>query len=240
MSCYHVKIFYRLEIFLLGASIATVSNKTQQSGPAVFDTNAMYNKYDTTDTFHLSLAAYTQIQTHQLLNHQQQQFVVQQQQQQQPLQPQQAPHQQQLQAQLPQRSQAQLLQATAIQPSLQAPAHTVPALAIQPITPAQQHHQNHSQTQSQTQYSVALLPKAAQPSQQTAIFHSTTTAGAAPQVFPHNGHPPALSPTPQARAKPMQLAAANPQAQPALTTVSVWLFFTSCFLSGTDIVGSSR
>nr|XP_055044136.1 polyhomeotic-like protein 2 isoform X2 [Misgurnus anguillicaudatus] len=58
--------------------------------------------------------AYTQIQTHQLLQQHKQQFLIQQQP-----------------PQLMQRAQAQLLEATTIQP------HTVQALAIQPVLPAQ-------------------------------------------------------------------------------------------------------
>ncbi|XP_076132041.1 polyhomeotic-like protein 2 isoform X3 [Alosa pseudoharengus] len=169
----------------------------------------------------LFTTAYTQIQTHQLLKQQQQQFVIQQQQQQQQQQPQhlqqqqQQQHlqqqQQQQQSQLPQRSQAQLSQATPIQSSLQTQAHTVHAMAIQPAMPAPLQNQNHNHNQSQC--TIAILPKPAVPNPQPIIFHSTVTA----QVLPHNGHPPALSPPSPANAKPMQLAAANPQVQPGVT-----------------------
>ncbi|KAL7859901.1 hypothetical protein SRHO_G00150480 [Serrasalmus rhombeus] len=74
----------------------------------------------TTVTSHpLINTAYTQIQTHQLLQQHKQQFVIQQQ------------------SQLSQRSQAQLLQSASIQPCLQPQAQTVQTVAIQPALAGQ-------------------------------------------------------------------------------------------------------
>ncbi|XP_015192613.2 polyhomeotic-like protein 2 isoform X1 [Lepisosteus oculatus] len=137
--------------------------------------------------------AYTQIQPHQLIQHQQHkqhQFVIQQQ------------------SQLPQRSQAQLLHTASIQPQLQTQAQPVQALTIQSALA--------TQSQSQ-QCSIPVLPKppahqAPAPSQQATIFHST--------VSPQNGHPTAMNQAAHPKPQPVQLAAVNLQIQPAPNTAT--------------------
>ncbi|XP_066547670.1 polyhomeotic-like protein 2 isoform X3 [Amia ocellicauda] len=136
-------------------------------------------------------SAYTQIQPHQLIQHQQHkqhQFVIQQQ------------------TQLPQRSQAQLLHTASIQPQLQTQAQTVQALTIQPAVAAQ--------PQSQ-QCTIPVLPKPPShqppgPSPQATIFHSTVS----PQTLQHNGQPTPMHQAPQPKPQPVQLAAVNLQIQP--------------------------
>uniref|UniRef100_W5M7L5 Polyhomeotic homolog 2a (Drosophila) n=1 Tax=Lepisosteus oculatus TaxID=7918 RepID=W5M7L5_LEPOC len=138
--------------------------------------------------------AYTQIQPHQLIQHQQHkqhQFVIQQQ------------------SQLPQRSQAQLLHTASIQPQLQTQAQPVQALTIQSALA--------TQSQSQ-QCSIPVLPKppahqAPAPSQQATIFHST--------VSPQNGHPTAMNQAAHPKPQPVQLAAVNLQIQPAPNTATI-------------------
>ncbi|XP_051961723.1 polyhomeotic-like protein 2 isoform X2 [Xyrauchen texanus] len=88
--------------------------------------------------------AYTQIQTHQLLQQHKQQFIIQQQ------------------PQIMPRGQAQLLEGETIQPSLQSHAHTVQAVSIQPGLAAQPH-----------QCHIPVLPKVPVTCQQATIFHST-------------------------------------------------------------------
>ncbi|XP_066528783.1 polyhomeotic-like protein 2 isoform X2 [Hoplias malabaricus] len=131
---------------------------TTKSRPADSNSNESDNNYGaravsvshnmTTVTSHpLINTAYTQIQTHQLLQQHRQQFVIQQQ------------------SQLSQRSQAQLLQQASIQPSLQPQTQTLQALqavAIQPALPGQQ-------------CAIPMLPKQSPSCQQATIFHSTVT-----------------------------------------------------------------
>ncbi|MBN3307693.1 PHC2 protein, partial [Amia calva] len=141
-------------------------------------------------------SAYTQIQPHQLIQHQQHkqhQFVIQQQ------------------TQLPQRSQAQLLHTASIQPQLQTQAQTVQALTIQPAVAAQ--------PQSQ-QCTIPVLPKPPShqppgPSPQATIFHSTVS----PQTLQHNGQPTPMHQAPQPKPQPVQLAAVNLQIQPTPNSV---------------------
>ncbi|XP_046896993.1 polyhomeotic-like protein 2 isoform X2 [Hypomesus transpacificus] len=142
--------------------------------------------------------AYTQIQTHQLLQqHKQQQFVIQQQQQSHP----------------PQRSQAAVLHTTSLNTHTQ--GQTVQDLAI------------HLQGQTHSrQGPVPVLPKIPVPSQQTTIFHATVTPKVlahngstqtqnGSSCTQNDSRPtPSQSQAGQPSAKPLQQAAVNLQIEP--------------------------
>ncbi|MBN3325662.1 PHC2 protein, partial [Atractosteus spatula] len=169
----------------------TEGGKKGESSPSL-EARVM-NLFSSTNPVCVFVPAYTQIQPHQLIQHQQHkqhQFVIQQQ------------------SQLPQRSQAQLLHTASIQPQLQTQAQPVQALTIQPALA--------TQSQSQ-QCSIPVLPKppahqAPAPNQQATIFHST--------VSPQNGHPTAMNQAAHPKPQPVQLAAVNLQIQPAPNTAT--------------------
>ncbi|XP_022533185.2 polyhomeotic-like protein 2 isoform X2 [Astyanax mexicanus] len=132
------------------ASPADASSEPMKTNDAASDLSArvvsVSHNMATVTSHPLINTAYTQIQTHQLLQQHKQQFVIQQQ------------LQQQQQSQLFQRSQTQLLQPA----SIQTQAQTLQTVSIQPALAGQQ-------------CAIPVLPKPTTPCQQATIFHSTVT-----------------------------------------------------------------
>uniref|UniRef100_W5LRE7 Polyhomeotic homolog 2a (Drosophila) n=1 Tax=Astyanax mexicanus TaxID=7994 RepID=W5LRE7_ASTMX len=132
------------------ASPADASSEPMKTNDAASDVSArvvsVSHNMATVTSHPLINTAYTQIQTHQLLQQHKQQFVIQQQ------------LQQQQQSQLFQRSQTQLLQPA----SIQTQAQTLQTVSIQPALAGQQ-------------CAIPVLPKPTTPCQQATIFHSTVT-----------------------------------------------------------------